>query len=317
MDFHQNTVPETDNDNQNNVNYTTDTNGGAQYNQSVEDTVQNTNGVSEQAQMSYGNSAQSPYQTQQPYGNSVQSPYQSQQPYGNSAQAPYQSQQPYGNSAQAPYQSQQPYGNSSQSPYQAQQPYGNSTQSSYQVQQPYGNEGRYPYQNNQNNSAPNYHNGNPYTNNNGNPYYGNNAQGTNTGYNNNGYNPNYGRYAYPVNVSEPGSKLSTAAMVLGIISIITFFTFTVYPAFITGSIAIVLALLSKGRRPKLLNNARIGIICAVIGLVLNVMVITGTIVRYNTDESFREEVNRTFEELYGQSLDEMIEEILEDSGYTD
>ena len=79
----------------------------------------------------------------------------------------------------------------------------------------------------------------------------------------------------------------------------------------------MLAILSKGRRPKLLNNARIGIICAVIGLVLNVMVITGTIVRYNTDEGFREEVNRTFEELYGQSLDEMIEEILEDSGYTD
>lgn len=300
MDFHQNTVPETDNDNQNNVNYTTDTNNGTLYNQPVEDTVQNTNGISEQAQMPYVNSPQSSYQPRQPYENNVQSPHLPQQPYGNNVQPPYQSQQPYGNNIQSPYQSQQPYGNSTQSPYQS--------------QQPYGNEGRYPYQNN---STPNYHNGNPYANNNGNPYYGNTAQGTNTGYNNNGYNPNYGRYAYPVNVSEPGSKLSTAAKILGIISIITFFTFTVYPAFITGSIAIVLALLSKGRRPKLLNNARIGIICAVIGLVLNVMVITGTIVRYNTDEGFREEVNRTFEELYGQSLDEMIEEILEDSGYTD
>lgn len=266
MDFHQNTVPETDNDNQNNVNYTANTNDSTQYNQPVEDTVQNTNGVSGQAQMPYGNSAQSPYQTQQPYGNS----------------------------AQAPYQSQQPYGNNSQSPYQPQQPYGNNTQSPYQTQQPYGNEGRYPYQNN---SAPNYQNGNPYA-------------------NNNGYNPNYGRYAYPVNVSEPGSKLATAAMVLGIISIISCFTFTVYPAFITGSIAVVLALLSKGRRTKFLNNARIGIICAVIGLVSNVMLITGVTVLYFTNDDFRARVNQNYEEQYGQTIDEMLEEILEDSGYS-
>ncbi|MDE7283761.1 MAG: DUF4190 domain-containing protein [Lachnospiraceae bacterium] len=272
MDFHQNTVPETDNNNQNNVNYTTDTNDGTQYNQPVEDTVQNTNGVSEQAQMPYVNSSQSPYQPQQTYGNDIQS--------------------------------------------------------SYQVQQPYGNEGRYPYQNNQNNSAPNYHNGNPYANNNGNPYYGSTAQGTNTGYNNNsygnsgynynnnGYNPNYGRYAYPVNVSEPGSKLATAAMVLGIISIISCFTFTIYPAFITGGIAIVLALLSKGRRPKLLNNARIGIICAVIGLVSNTMLITGVTVLYFTNDDFRARVNQNYEEQYGQTIDEMLKEILEDSGYS-
>lgn len=264
MDFHQNTVSETDNDNQNNINNIS--NGDNQYNQSVENTAQNVNAVSGQTQM------------------------------------------------------------------------------------PHGNEGRYPYQNN---STPTYPNGSPYANSNGNPYYGNPAQGTNpaqggnTGYNNtsygnggyntvnnnynynnncnnngnsynnNGYNPNYGRYAYPANVSEPGSKLATAAMILGIISIISCFTFTIYPAFITGSIAVVLALLSKGRRPKFLNNARIGIICAVIGLVSNVLLITGTIVRYYTDDDFRAQVNYTWEELYGQTLDEMIEEILEDSGYTD
>lgn len=244
MDFHQNTVPETDNDNQNNINYTTNTNDGTQYNQPVEDIVQNTNGVSGQVQMSYGNSVQSPYQPQQPYGNSAQPPYQPQHPYVNNAQSPY------------------------------------------QPQQPYGNEGRYPYQNN---SAPNYQNG---------------------------YNPNYGRYAYPVNISEPGSKLATAAMVLGIISIISCFTFTIYPAFITGGIAVVLALLSKGRRPKFLNNARIGIICAVIGLVSNVMLITGVTVLYFTNDDFRARVNQNYEEQYGQTIDEMLEEILKDSGYS-
>lgn len=253
MDFHQNTVPETDNDNQNNIN--NNPNDGTQYNPPLEDNAQNINGVSVQEQTTYGNGIQPPYQAQQPYGNNVQSPY--------------------------------------------------------QAQQPYGNEGRYPYQN-QNNSAPTYPNGNPYANNNYNPYYGNTMQGGNTG-----YNPNYGRYAYPVNVSDPGSKLATAAMVLGIISIILCFTFTIYPAFITGSIAVVLALLSKGRHPKFLSNARIGIICAVIGLVSNVLLITGVTVLFFTNDDFRTRVNQNYEAQYGQTLEEMLKEILEESGYTD
>lgn len=273
MDFHQSTVPETDNDNQNNINTTSDV---VQHNSPEGDTTQNANTVSgqEQVAMSYDNSTQPQPQAQQPYGNNVQPPYQPQQPYGNNAQ----------------------------SPYQPQPPYGNGSQSQYQVQQPYGNEGRYPYQNN---SAPNYQNGNPYVNNNG------------YNYNNNGYNPNYGRYAYPMRVSEPGSKLANAAKILGIVSIVTFFTFSVYPAFITGSIAIVLALLSKGRRTKLLSNARIGIICAVIGIVANAMMITGFTVRFYTDDDFRAYVNQKVEEQYGQSLDEMLEEIMEENGYID
>lgn len=251
MDFHQNTVPETDNDNQNNINNTT--NGSTQYNLPIEDTAQNANDVSGQAQMPYESSAQSPYQAQQPYGNSAQSPYQAQQPYGNSAQSPYQFQQPYGNNPQG-----------------------------------------------------------------ANTGYNNNSYGNN-GYNyyNNGYNPYYGRYAYPVNVTEPGSKLASAAMVLGIISLISCFTFTIYPAFITGSIAIVLALLSKGRRPKLFGKARTGIICAIAGLITNTVLITGCIVMIFTNDDIRAQVNQTFEEQYGQTFDEMLEEILENSGNTD
>lgn len=252
MDFHQNTVPETDNDNQNNINNTT--NGSTQYNMPMEDTAQNANDVSGQAQMPYGNSAQSPYQVQPPYGNNPQSQYQVQQPYANNNGNPY-----YGNPAQT----------------------GNSVQGA--------NTG---YNNNS---------------------YGNNGYN----YNNNDYNPYYGRYAYPVNVTEPGSKLASAAMVLGIISLISCFTFTIYPAFITGSIAIVLALLSKGRRPKLFGKARTGIICAVAGLITNTVLITGCIVLIFTNDDIRAQVNQTFEEQYGQTFDEMLEEILEDSGYTD
>lgn len=174
-----------------------------------------------------------------------------------------------------------------------------------------------PYQNNPTNTP--YSNGNAYNGNNG---YNNNHIGYNSNYNsNNGYNYNtpynYGRPIYRQNVQEPGSNLASAAKVLGIISIIMCFTFTVYPAFITGATAIVLALLSKGNRPKLPSNAKNGIIAGIAGLTLNTILIISSIIMLFTNDAVRAQVNETFESQYGQTFDEMLEEILENNGYTD
>lgn len=219
-----------------------------------------------------------------------------------------------------------PYENGSQyrndSPAQDQQPYGRPGNSPYQVRPPYGNDGATPYQNNslQNgnpyqNNIPNP-NGNPYQNGapnpNGNPYRNSNPYQNNTPYGSNGY---YDRAAYQMPYAEPGSNLAGAAMVLGILSIISSFTFTVYPAFILGSIAVMLGLLSKGTRTKLLSKARTGVICATIGLILNTTFVTSCTVLFFTNAEVREEVNRTFEQQYGVTFDEMWEEIMEDSGF--
>lgn len=147
--------------------------------------------------------------------------------------------------------------------------------------------------------------------------YNNNSY-NNNGYNNNNYNNGYNNPYYnnnQYNIDEPGSSFATAAMVLGIISIVTSFTFTVYPPFMLGSIAIVLALLSKGKRPKLLSKARTGVICAVSGLVLNTIIVTFSMVLLFTNPDVRAEVNKTFEKQYGMSFDEMWEEIMEQNGY--
>ncbi|MCM1252015.1 MAG: hypothetical protein NC321_04275 [Clostridium sp.] len=132
----------------------------------------------------------------------------------------------------------------------------------------------------------------------------------------NGYpnmEPYYNRSAYRLPSPEPGSSLANAAMVLGIIAIASCFTFTLYPPFILGSIAIVLALLSKGRRPQFFSKAKTGIICAVSGLIINTVLIGCITVLLSTDSDFRNEVNRTFEEQYGISFDEVIEEIMEEN----
>lgn len=166
-------------------------------------------------------------------------------------------------------------------------------------QPPYGNNAQTPYQNQ--NQPP--YGANPYQ------YHNNNPNGYQNNY------PYYNRSAYQIPYAEPGSSLANAAMVLGIISIISCFTFTVYPAFILGSIAIILALLSKGRRPKLFPKARTGIICAVIGLVANTVLITSVMFLLFTDPDVRADVNRSFKKNYGMTFDEIMEEIMEENGY--
>lgn len=213
-------------------------------------------------------------------------PVQNTQPDNQNASAdsqqPVQEPQP-----QASAQQQQLYGYNNQASAQQQQPYGYNNQTSAQ-QQPYGYnnqpQGNMPY-------------GNPYQNNNGYPYYN--------------------RSNYQLPPKEPGSSLANAAMVLGIIAIISCFTFTVYPPFILGSIAIVLALLSKGRRPKLFPKAKTGIICAAIGLVVNTFLVTSVMYMLFTDPDIRSEVNRTFKKQYGITFDEALDEIMEENGLYD
>ncbi len=123
-----------------------------------------------------------------------------------------------------------------------------------------------------------------------------------------GTNNMYGAYRY----NEPGSGMANAAMVLGIISIVSSITFTVYPPFILGGIAIVLALLSKGRSPKLLSKAKTGIICAIAGLVLNTIIVTASITLLFTNPDVRDQVNKTFEKQYGMTFDEMWKEMMEE-----
>lgn len=129
-------------------------------------------------------------------------------------------------------------------------------------------------------------------------------------YDNNNY-PYYNRSAYQLPVAEPGSSLAKAAMIVGIIAIASCFTFTVYPPFILGSIAIVLALLSKGRRPKLFSNAKTGIICAVSGIALNTIIVTSIVYLIFTNPYVREMVNKEYERQFGITFDEAIEEIME------
>ena len=239
------------------------------------------------------------YPNEQPQENNNGSPYPNGQPSGNNNDSPYpngqpyQGRPPYGNGTPYPA-PQQPYGNNIGAPAQNSNPYRNNT--------PYGNQ--YPNRNG-------YQGGyNPNANN-----YNLNRYNQNNGYNNN--YPYYNRNTYQLPVTEPGSSLAKAAMICGILSIIFCITFTVYPAFVLGSIAITLALLSKGRRNKLFPQARTGVICAVIGLVFNAIILTSSITYVLTNPEGRAEFNRQWEKIYGESFDDMMDDMMGNDDYID
>lgn len=106
-------------------------------------------------------------------------------------------------------------------------------------------------------------------------------------------------------VSPGGRSLATASFVLGILSLITCLLFTVYLPFILGSIAILLALLSKGQSPRLAGRAKIGICLGLLGILLNIALITwilflyGDLILETANEIYR---NLTLE-MYGVPQD--------------
>ena len=90
--------------------------------------------------------------------------------------------------------------------------------------------------------------------------------------NNSGYPP-----YYTPPTRHPGSSFATASMILGIIAIISAFFGTVYPPIICGGLAVILGLLSKGNDKAMLPNAKVGVLTAILGIVVNVLVVGSVI----------------------------------------
>lgn len=117
----------------------------------------------------------------------------------------------------------------------------------------------------------------------------------------------YTNNGYPPTPSRPnGDGLATAAMILGVLSIVTAMTFTIYPSLILGSIGIVLALLSKGRAPKLISKAKIGSTCAIAGILLTGLVCVTMIKLVHDDPTLLEQALDNFEQQYGISYEELM-----------
>lgn len=109
--------------------------------------------------------------------------------------------------------------------------------------------------------------------------------------------------------APPRNGMATAASVLGLATIVTTILCTVYIPFITGSLAILFALLSKGNSDRMNPTATTGVTSAVVGLIMNVILIITVVTLYLTNPTIREQSNKLFEQRYGMTIEEWWEEL--------
>ena len=102
------------------------------------------------------------------------------------------------------------------------------------------------------------------------------------------------------------------SQITGILALVSTFSFTIYLPLILGSISIILALLSRGKR-KMHSNAKAGTIMGGISIGLNICIVILSFSVILGSGPMHDRFNETFKEIYGQSFDEMIEEMQEGS----
>ncbi len=112
-----------------------------------------------------------------------------------------------------------------------------------------------------------------------------------------------------------GEGMATAAMILGIISLVSLLLLRIYIPFLLGGVGIILAVLSKGKAKKMLGRAKAGLICCITGLALDItLCVFSVYLVFALPDILPEmvdEVNKMCEEQYGMTYEELMDEIYE------
>lgn len=116
---------------------------------------------------------------------------------------------------------------------------------------------------------------------------------------------------------NPANSFARASMTIGAVALASVFTFTIFPAIILGSLALILALLSRGAELSFHPTARNGILMSILALVVNVALVGGTCFMILGDNPYHEELNATYEEMFGMSYDEILQGVMDGSIETD
>lgn len=112
---------------------------------------------------------------------------------------------------------------------------------------------------------------------------------------------------------QPYNAFASAAMVLGVIALVSVFTFTIVPAIIFGSLALILALLSRGGELTFHPKAKTAAILAALAICANISMVAGVFGMIFGDNPYHDLINETYEEMYGMTYDEILEGIMDGS----
>lgn len=118
-------------------------------------------------------------------------------------------------------------------------------------------------------------------------------------------------------VQDPAQRLARTAVFMGISAIVTTFFMPVFVPGILASMAIVFAVLSRGREVQMPKESRRALIFGIVGLVVYIgfLVAAGTtLYRMITDPQMRQRSNEVMQQFYGYSMDDLLQSIDESYG---
>ncbi|MBQ7920752.1 MAG: DUF4190 domain-containing protein [Lachnospiraceae bacterium] len=99
-------------------------------------------------------------------------------------------------------------------------------------------------------------------------------------------------------------------VLMGVLSLLS--SCTIIFSMIFGSLGIIFGILAYRKGQKMENDLILGIITSVIGLVLALIIFVIALVfsfQMMGDPQYRDYLNQVSEEIYGESFDEMLEEM--------
>lgn len=111
----------------------------------------------------------------------------------------------------------------------------------------------------------------------------------------------------------PGNGMAKAAQILGVMAIISVFTMLIYPAFIMGALAIILAFLSKGADLHMTDKAKTGMTTGIVAVVANIALIGVVLALLFSDGVYKQEINKVCKQMYGQTFDDMLNDAMDGS----
>lgn len=136
---------------------------------------------------------------------------------------------------------------------------------------------------------------------------------------------NQNNYRPPQYYQHPGTTFATISMIFGLGSIFTLFT--VYLSVISGSLAIIFAILSTNAGQKFLISAKVGI-CTAAGSITIVVAVMGIIVTLlfvssredlirlgqQMDKSIEDQTGIRIKDIVGESYEDIMNEFADTMG---
>lgn len=107
-------------------------------------------------------------------------------------------------------------------------------------------------------------------------------------------------------------RLGRLSFVLAVGSIVLLFVSPIFAPYTAAALAVIFAILSKGRNDRIPSAAKPGFILGIISLVLNtifIIIVLSFMYMYISSPSFRDEVLRVLPSGYADTLDSLIQQL--------